>query len=86
MAFVYFNPHAIKLKKLAPLSPDDVKKAFGNENIKVFSDSAELFSALKKIKSHNIVFLLMSSGDFDGVDFIKLSEELLSNKKYGITL
>jgi UDP-N-acetylmuramate: L-alanyl-gamma-D-glutamyl-meso-diaminopimelate ligase len=80
MAFIYFNPHAIKLKKLTPLSPDNVKKAFGDEKIKVFSDSAELFSDLKKIKSYNNVFLLMSSGDFDGVDFIKLSEELLSNK------
>ena len=80
MAFIYFNPHAIKLKKLAPLSPDDVKKAFGDEKIKVFSDSAELFSDLNRIKSGNNVFLLMSSGDFDGVDFMKLSEELLSNK------
>jgi hypothetical protein len=39
-----------------------------------------LFSALKNIKSGNNVFLLMSSGDFDGVDFQTLSEELLSNK------
>jgi UDP-N-acetylmuramate: L-alanyl-gamma-D-glutamyl-meso-diaminopimelate ligase len=79
-AFIYFNPHAIKLKKLPPLSPDKIKEAFGDGKIKVFNDSVELFSALKKIKSHNIVYLLMSSGDFDSVDFIKLSEELLSNK------
>ena len=43
-AFVYFNPHAIELKKLKPLSKDDVKKAFDGENINVFDNSEEMFS------------------------------------------
>ncbi len=79
-AFVYFNPHAIELKKLPPLTIVRVKEAFGDERIKVFSDSGELFSAIKDMRLLNPVFLLMSSGDFDGIDFYLLSEELLSNK------
>jgi UDP-N-acetylmuramate: L-alanyl-gamma-D-glutamyl-meso-diaminopimelate ligase len=79
-AFVYFNPHAVILKKLPPLNIDIVKEAFGDARIKVFSNSSELFSLLREMKHFNPVYLLMSSGDFDGIDLYLLSEELLSNK------
>jgi UDP-N-acetylmuramate: L-alanyl-gamma-D-glutamyl-meso-diaminopimelate ligase len=79
-AFVYFNPHAIELKKLPPLTVEMIKEAFGDTKIKVYNNSRELFDAIKGLKISNPVFLLMSSGDFDGIDFKSLSEELLSNK------
>jgi UDP-N-acetylmuramate: L-alanyl-gamma-D-glutamyl-meso-diaminopimelate ligase len=79
-AFIYFNPHALKIKKLPPLSIEKVKEAFGGSGIEVYNNSDELFSVMKGMKSENPVFLLMSSGDFDGIDFKLLSEELLSNK------
>jgi UDP-N-acetylmuramate: L-alanyl-gamma-D-glutamyl-meso-diaminopimelate ligase len=79
-AFIYFNPHAIAFKMLPPLTIDMVKEAFGDDRIKVFSNSGELFSMMKETRLLNPVFLLMSSGDFDGIDFYLLSEELLSNK------
>jgi UDP-N-acetylmuramate: L-alanyl-gamma-D-glutamyl-meso-diaminopimelate ligase len=78
--YVYFNPHAIALKKLPPVTTGDVMEAFGDPRIRVFSNSEELFSDMKKTKFSNPVFLLMSSGNFDGIDFYLLSEELLSNK------
>jgi UDP-N-acetylmuramate: L-alanyl-gamma-D-glutamyl-meso-diaminopimelate ligase len=80
LPFIYFNPHAVELKKLPPLTADKVKEAFGDERIKVFSRADDLFSTIMKRKNRNPVFLLMSSGDFDGKDFYSLSEELLSNK------
>jgi UDP-N-acetylmuramate: L-alanyl-gamma-D-glutamyl-meso-diaminopimelate ligase len=80
LAFVFFNPHAIQLKKLPPLTNELVKETFGNSTITVFSNSKELFSRIKELKTNKPVFLLMSSGDFDGLDFKLLSSELLSNK------
>jgi UDP-N-acetylmuramate: L-alanyl-gamma-D-glutamyl-meso-diaminopimelate ligase len=77
-AFVYFNPHAIDIKKLPALTVDMVKDAFGDKKIKVHNNSVELFSEIKKMKTNYTVYLLMSSGDFDGVNFYSLSEELLS--------
>jgi UDP-N-acetylmuramate: L-alanyl-gamma-D-glutamyl-meso-diaminopimelate ligase len=68
MAFVYFNPHAIELKKLKSLSKESVYKAFDGSNINVFNDSAEMFSSIKSLTSINPVYLFMSSGDFDGFD------------------
>jgi len=79
-AFVYFNPHAIELKKLTPLTIENVKEAFGNNKIEVYNNADELFSKIKGLKSKNPVFLLMSSGDFDGINFYSLSEDLLSDK------
>ncbi len=73
-AFVYFNPHAIELKKLTHLSRDAVGKAFGGENIKVYDNCEEMFSFIKSKKYHSPVYLLMSSGDFDGFDFNRLLE------------
>jgi UDP-N-acetylmuramate: L-alanyl-gamma-D-glutamyl-meso-diaminopimelate ligase len=79
-AFVYFNPHSIELKRLTPVSKEKVKEAFGGDNIKAYDNSNELFSAVKRLRSTGQVFLLMSSGDFDGYDFNKLAKVLISNK------
>jgi UDP-N-acetylmuramate: L-alanyl-gamma-D-glutamyl-meso-diaminopimelate ligase len=65
---VYFSDHALKLKRLPSLSPEEVKKAFNNPNIEVFTDSKLLFEKLSKIDYYNKNLLLMSSGNFDGVD------------------
>lgn len=79
-AFVYFNPHAVEMKKLPVLSGTDVAEAFGGDNVIVFDDSTELFSEIKKLRLANPVFLFMSSGDFGGHDLRLLFRELLQNK------
>jgi UDP-N-acetylmuramate: L-alanyl-gamma-D-glutamyl-meso-diaminopimelate ligase len=67
-ALVYFNPHSIELKKLKPLSKEIVKIAFASENIRVYDNSEELFSFIKKGNYLSPVYLFMSSGDFNGYD------------------
>lgn len=73
-AFVYFNPHAIELKKLEYLSPDAVIKAFGGENVFAYNDSEKLFSYIKSQDYNCPVYLFMSSGDFNGFDLNSLIE------------
>ena len=80
LAFVYFNPHALELKKLVSLSKDEIKEAFGNYGMRVFDSANEFFSEIRKLKLKNPCYLFLSSGDFDGQDMIKLADELLSNK------
>jgi len=75
---IFFNPHALSLKKLPGLSSDIVRKAFGVHNLHVFDNSAEMTAFLKKEQFRDPVFLFMSSGDFDGTNLRELSEELLS--------
>lgn len=77
-AIVYFNLHTIEHKKLTPITDFQVKEAFGSNNIKVYTNSEVLFSDLLKINFENKNLLLMSSGNFDGIDFKKLSDKILN--------
>ncbi len=77
-AFVYFNPHTIEHKKLAPLTTEQVRLAFGTNNVQVFTDSQKLMDLLRTMDWNNSNLLLMTSGNFDGVDFVKLADELLT--------
>ncbi len=79
-AFIYFNPHSIEIKKLPPLSEDEIARNFSGNNITVWNNSSLMFSAIKKRTRINPVYLFMSSGDFDGYNIKKVSGELLSNK------
>jgi UDP-N-acetylmuramate: L-alanyl-gamma-D-glutamyl-meso-diaminopimelate ligase len=75
-AFVYFNPHTIAHKKLKPITPEQVKAAFGGNNITVYTASEKLVSDLKAKKWDHTNLLMMSSGNFDGVDLKELGERL----------
>lgn len=74
--YVYFSQHALQLKKLPPLDPEEVRKAFGG-NVEVFTDSAAMVAKVKAMEWKNANLLMMSSGNFDGIDFNQLAEEVL---------
>lgn len=76
-AYVYFNPHTIEHKKLNPISPQQVKNAFNRNDLKVYNNSAQLITDLLKTRQHNSVYLMMSSGNFDGVDLKQFSEKVI---------
>jgi UDP-N-acetylmuramate: L-alanyl-gamma-D-glutamyl-meso-diaminopimelate ligase len=76
-AIVYFNPHTIEHKKLKPITIEQVKESFGDEKLKVFTQSKQVTDYLKPINWKNKNLLMMTSGNFDGVDFITLASQLL---------
>jgi UDP-N-acetylmuramate: L-alanyl-gamma-D-glutamyl-meso-diaminopimelate ligase len=76
-AIVYFNPHTIEHKKLKPITEDQVKQAFGGNNIKIYTDSKVLLKDLLKMDFENKNLLMMSSGNFDGIDFKELGESIV---------
>jgi UDP-N-acetylmuramate: L-alanyl-gamma-D-glutamyl-meso-diaminopimelate ligase len=41
-AFVYYNPHTVEHKKLSPITSEQVRNAFGSQNVEVFNDSGKL--------------------------------------------
>lgn len=75
-AIVYYNPHTIAHKKLKEISVEQVLNAFARKDLKVFTSSAELVNYLRSLNYANTVLLMMSSGNFDGIDFSKLATEL----------
>lgn len=76
-ALVYFNPHTIAHKKLPPITTNQVKEAFATANVEVYTDSKALTDELKAMQWKDANLLLMTSGNFDGVDFVQLANELI---------
>ena len=73
---VYFSQHALQLKKLPPLDPEEVRRAFGGD-VEVFTDSAAMVAKLKAMEWRIANLLMMSSGNFDGIDFAALANEII---------
>ena len=76
--YVYYSKHALQLKKLPDLDPEEVKAAFGGD-VEVFTDSKALVDYVKTLfRNHdNKNLLMMSSGNFDGIDFKQLADKIL---------
>ena len=66
-AIVYFNPHAIALKNLPPITQEMILSAFANKNLCVYNDSKLLKNYLTSITWKRKNLLMMSSGNFDGM-------------------
>ncbi|MBR3434414.1 MAG: peptidoglycan synthetase [Bacteroidales bacterium] len=75
--FVYYSQHALRLKKLPDLDPEQVKASFANERVRVFTDSKQMVEELRKMHWQDANLLMMSSGNFDGIDFKQLADELI---------
>jgi UDP-N-acetylmuramate: L-alanyl-gamma-D-glutamyl-meso-diaminopimelate ligase len=77
LAFVYFSPEVVAHKKLENITADLVRQSFGTSNVKVYTDSAELTNDLRQLTWENANLLLMSSGNFHGVDLNAFAQELI---------
>lgn len=76
-ALIYYNHHAIELKRLEELSIELVEKAFDKEGLKVTTDSSEFVQFVKQNAEDNTNILIMSSGNFGGVNIKQLAEEVI---------
>jgi len=76
-AFVYYNPKTLEHKHLAVITPEQVAQAFGGDNVEVFTDSAKLLQRIHKLNYRNHNLLMMSSGNFDGINIKALALEIL---------
>src|SRR5690554_473751 len=70
-ALVYFSPKVVAHKKLDPITKEDVYEAFG-KNVQVETETQEVLDFIEKESTDNMVLLMMSSGNFDGIDYSQL--------------
>lgn len=77
VAIAYFNPHTIEHKRLEPITEAEVKAAFNRPDLQVFTDSEALKSFLVAQNWQNTNLLMMSSGNYNGMDFQALSKGIL---------
>lgn len=67
-AIVFYKKETIEQKRLDPISEEEVKEAFGREDLIVFTDSQALQDHLQSIAWLGKNLLFMSSGNFGGID------------------
>ncbi len=77
-ALIFFEHHAVELKKLPPITKEMVHSAFGREDLEVYTETEALQQRLMALRQHGTIYLLMSSGNFGGIVFEDLAARLLS--------
>lgn len=77
-AIVFYDPHAVELKRLPPVPPERIAGAFGLEGLEVLTDPIALMGAVRNGLEGDAVLLMMSSGNFGGIDLPALSEAFIA--------
>jgi UDP-N-acetylmuramate: L-alanyl-gamma-D-glutamyl-meso-diaminopimelate ligase len=67
-AFVFYSPHTLEMKRMPPISAEDIRQAFGHPNLEVITEADTLQARLKAQEWLERNLLLMSSGTFGGMD------------------
>ncbi|TKD59294.1 UDP-N-acetylmuramate--L-alanine ligase [Flavobacterium sp. ASW18X] len=73
-AVVFYSPEAVKIKQLEEVSEQDIAAAFAREDLNIYTDSADFKEFLFSQPMENMVLLLMSSGNYGGLDFKEVSK------------
>ena len=68
-AVVFYSPHAVKIKKLDSVSEEQISNAFQRDDLIIFTNPTEFKEFLFSQNLHQSVVLLMSSGNYGGLDF-----------------
>lgn len=76
VAIVYIDEKTFIQKKMEPLSEKDVQTSFGDEKLLFFNKATQLEAYLRQLDFSKTNLLLMSSGNFGGMDLVRLASEL----------
>ncbi len=75
-AVVFYSPHALELKRLPPLPEEKILSGFGKKGLTVIHKKEDLAEWLMKQSYKNANLLLMSSGNYDGLDIQALTNQI----------
>ncbi len=68
-AAVFYSPHAVKIKQLDEVTSDQIAEAFEREDRIIYTKPSEFQKFLFSENLENSAVLLMSSGNYGGLDF-----------------
>ena len=77
-AVVFYDPEALKVKNRSLLSEEEIKTAFGSENLIVYSNLKAFQEFIFEHQWNKSILLMMSSGNYGGIDWDTLKERVLS--------
>ena len=66
---VFYSPHAVQIKKLEEVTHDQIATAFERDDLIIYTNPADFKDFLFFQNFNNKSLLLMSSGNYGGLDF-----------------
>ena len=73
-AVVFYSPHAVKIKQLDSVSEEQISNAFQRDDLIIFTNPAEFKEFLFSQKLDQSAVVLMSSGNYGGLDFEEIKQ------------
>ncbi len=75
-AVVFYSPHAVKIKQLKEVSEEQIANAFKRDDLIIYTEPKAFKKYLFEQNLKDTALLLMSSGNYGGLDFEELKELL----------
>jgi UDP-N-acetylmuramate: L-alanyl-gamma-D-glutamyl-meso-diaminopimelate ligase len=76
-AAVFYSRHALEIKRLPPLPVEKIRAGFGKAGLAVINEKEELLLWLTQQSYKNANLLLMSSGNYDGLDISSFAGQII---------
>lgn len=80
VAVVFYSPHTLEIKRLPAISIEDVRSAFGRDDLLVFTERENLENFLMSQNWFQSNLLMMSSGTFGGIDLNLMAQNVLNKE------
>jgi UDP-N-acetylmuramate: L-alanyl-gamma-D-glutamyl-meso-diaminopimelate ligase len=74
VAVVFYTPSAVEIKQLNPISANEIRNAFKRKDLIVYTNPSNFKAFVFNQDFKNTALLLMSSGNYGGLDFNKFKE------------
>jgi UDP-N-acetylmuramate: L-alanyl-gamma-D-glutamyl-meso-diaminopimelate ligase len=74
VAVVFYSPQAVKIKRLEKVTAQQIMEAFKRDDLIVYTNPDEFKEFLFNHNFENAALLLMSSGNYGGLDFEKFKD------------
>ena len=72
VAVVFYSPHAVEIKKLKEVTHEQIANAFERDDLIIYTNPDDFKQFLFSQNFDNKALLLMSSGNYGGLDFVEL--------------
>ena len=77
-AVVFYSPHAVEIKKLEKVTAQQIADAFQCDDLIIYTNPVEFKEFLFSQNIENTAVLLMSSGNYGGLDFEEVKSLIAS--------
>lgn len=74
VAVVFYSPHAVEIKKLKEVTHEQIARAFERDDLIIYTNPDDFKNFLFSQNFDNKALLLMSSGNYGGLDFNAVKE------------